>query len=119
MILGILKHAIGRLMAAGAGVIAHAGRGHSVGIHAVLADNEDTRMHGLGTQDPWTLAADHGDDAVSNREVDRPGPENIYQNSRQPPSFVTGRLRIEFDGSARRRLRVSVVEDLLPVAIYT
>src|SRR5581483_4233686 len=74
-------------------------------------------MSGLGTQDPWSFASDHGNDAVGDREVHRARAENVDQNSGEPPAFVPVRLRIEFSGRAGRRLHLPIAEDGLPVAI--
>ncbi len=90
----------------------------AVGIHAVPADDEDSRMTGLepSTHGPSPPTMETMPSAMA-RSTGR-APENIDQNSRQPPAFVAVRLRIEFGGSAGRRLHLSVVEDGLPVAVH-
>src|SRR5262245_47029841 len=94
----IFEHAIGRFTPAGAWVVAHRGCGHGVGIHAVLTDDENSRMNRLGAEHPRALATNHGDDAVGDGEVYRTRAKNIDENSWQAPTFVPIRFRIEFRG---------------------
>src|SRR5215467_10167181 len=117
MILGILVHAIWSLVPARARVITHTGRSNGVGVHAVLADDEYSRMNWLGTQNPRALTTNHRDDAVGNGEIHRASTENIDENSRKPPSFVAGCFRIEFDGSTGGRLLIPVMKDLFSVFV--
>src|ERR1043165_7454926 len=117
MRLGAFEDAIGRLMAASTGVVTHGGSGNRVGIHDVLSDDEYSGMTGLGTQDPWTLATDHGDNAIGDSEIHRARAKNIDQNARQAPAFVTVRVGIEFERRAGRRLHLPVMEDFLAIAI--
>src|SRR5690242_4191063 len=117
MILGILVHAVRRLMPARARVIAHTRCGDGVGVHAVLADDEYSRMNRLGTQNPWALTTNHRNDTVGDGEIHRARAENVDENARESPPFIATPLSIEFGGCARRSLYLPIVEDGFAIAV--
>src|SRR5664279_2858754 len=109
-----LVYAEGGLQACPARIVAHGRGGYRVRTHAITADDQQVRLHGLDAGHTAALSADDGFDSVDHREVDGPRPAKVGNQPRHPPALVAVGFGIEFLRHARGRLYLPVMEDPLP-----